>query len=438
MKQVMDGFDPSGLRSVNSTEHVMRQEILAFSGLERGQRKSSLLALVKQAGPAIGVSEQSLYLLDQLLAYSKECDWEAGRRPIVWPSNERLCDALGIAKRTLQYRLKALRDEGLIVATYSDQERRHGRRGPDGHIISASGFDLSPIAVRAAEFERAATALREARQRRKAFRRRRTIAHKAIRMIVASALDVGLDRDTWLAIARQGEDTIAEGHRTSDMTLLERVVFSLESLQADAESHFQTEVQAMVAESVDNSVCESVDIVDETNEIAPEGAKSCTPYTTTNELILNKLSTVGSRTQSSGKVSSSGHQHVADCIDPIEETIEKYKVSPSLVASSSRFFSGFLPKGKDIDWIDIAEAGDKLHGLCGISKDAWAESLRTLGREQSAILVAIVLAKRNEIRSKGGYFRGMVRKAKNGELHIGPSLYAIRDRLDESKKTMPK
>ena len=61
--------------------------------------------------------------------------------------------------------------------------------------------------------------------------------------------------------------------------------------------------------------------------------------------------------------------------------------------------------------------------------DAWQQGMRILGAEASAVAIAIILAKKQEIRSKGGYFRGMVRAAQRGDLNLGPTVYAIHDQL---------
>jgi replication initiation protein RepC len=48
-----------------------------------------------------------------------------------------------------------------------------------------------------------------------------------------------------------------------------------------------------------------------------------------------------------------------------------------------------------------------------------------MGRYQAATAVAVIAAKRETIRSPGGYFRGMIGRAQNGELHLSNSLWGL-------------
>ena len=80
------------------------------------------------------------------------------------------------------------------------------------------------------------------------------------------------------------------------------------------------------------------------------------------------------------------------------------------------------------DWREIVDAADYLRGELGISKSLWGEACVTMGREPAAIAVAIVSAKPAEhFRSTpGGYFHGMVAKAKTGELNLARTIWGLR------------
>jgi replication initiation protein RepC len=54
-----------------------------------------------------------------------------------------------------------------------------------------------------------------------------------------------------------------------------------------------------------------------------------------------------------------------------------------------------------------------------------------MGRYQAAIAVAVIAAKGETIHSPGGYLRGMIDRAQNGELHLSNSLWGLarRERL---------
>ena len=71
-------------------------------------------------------------------------------------------------------------------------------------------------------------------------------------------------------------------------------------------------------------------------------------------------------------------------------------------------------------WPAIVDAADWLRGELGVSKSLWGAACVAMGREEAAIAVAILSAKpAGHFRSSpGGYFHGMVAKAKAGELNL--------------------
>jgi replication initiation protein RepC len=81
-------------------------------------------------------------------------------------------------------------------------------------------------------------------------------------------------------------------------------------------------------------------------------------------------------------------------------------------------------------WPDVVDAADWLRGELGVSKPLWGEACLAMGREEAAIAVAIVSAKpTGHFRSSpGGYFHGMVAKAKAGELNLARTIWGLRAR----------
>ena len=79
-------------------------------------------------------------------------------------------------------------------------------------------------------------------------------------------------------------------------------------------------------------------------------------------------------------------------------------------------------------WPDIVDAADWLRHDLGVSKSLWGEACLTMGRELAAVALAIVSTKEPEHfrTTPGGYFHGMVAKAKAGELHLDRTVWAWR------------
>jgi replication initiation protein RepC len=57
-----------------------------------------------------------------------------------------------------------------------------------------------------------------------------------------------------------------------------------------------------------------------------------------------------------------------------------------------------------------------------------------MGRYQAAAAIAVIAAKRDQIRSPGGYLRGMTDRARDGELYLIRSLWGLAQR-DRSRGT---
>jgi replication initiation protein RepC len=79
-------------------------------------------------------------------------------------------------------------------------------------------------------------------------------------------------------------------------------------------------------------------------------------------------------------------------------------------------------------WREIVDAADWLRHDLDVSKSLWGEACLAMGREEAAIALAIVSAKPGgHFRtSPGGYFHGMVAKAKAGELDLGRTIWGLR------------
>jgi replication initiation protein RepC len=79
-------------------------------------------------------------------------------------------------------------------------------------------------------------------------------------------------------------------------------------------------------------------------------------------------------------------------------------------------------------WPEIVDAADWLRGELGVSKSLWGEACIAMGREQAAIAIAIVSAKPGAYfrSTPGGYFHGMVAKARTGELNLARTVWGLR------------
>jgi replication initiation protein RepC len=76
----------------------------------------------------------------------------------------------------------------------------------------------------------------------------------------------------------------------------------------------------------------------------------------------------------------------------------------------------------------LADAADWLRYDLDVSRPLWGEACLAMGREQAAIELAVVSTEdpAHFRTTPGGYFHGMVAKAKVGELNLDRTLWAMR------------
>ena len=77
------------------------------------------------------------------------------------------------------------------------------------------------------------------------------------------------------------------------------------------------------------------------------------------------------------------------------------------------------------NWDDLHRAAALMRPMVGISENAWNVAQKNLGPLPAVAALALIYDKydRGEIKSPGGYLRGIVAKALDGELHLERSFY---------------
>ncbi len=76
-------------------------------------------------------------------------------------------------------------------------------------------------------------------------------------------------------------------------------------------------------------------------------------------------------------------------------------------------------------WRDLATTAAVVRKGIGVSSDAWAQALEVLGEHDTAIVIAAILQRGEDIKSAGGYLRVLTAKARAGEFSLGPVLMAL-------------
>lgn len=112
--------------------------------------KASLFEANRLCCRVLNLPSSCRFVLDQLCASYGGQAIEG--RIIVWPSNRWLEERTGISERTIRFAIRRLIEKGVILAKDSPNGKRYARRGTDGQVHTAYGFDLTPILSRVSEF----------------------------------------------------------------------------------------------------------------------------------------------------------------------------------------------------------------------------------------------------------------------------------------------
>ena len=411
---------PSLLRAVRTAE--------GFDGLPEGVTvPGQLLAAFKAAAPRLGLSPRLVHAVDWLFRFTQPQDWGRGGRPIVWPSASLQQDALGLSESRVKALNRALIEVGVITMKDSPNGKRYGVRDRAGRITEAYGFDLSPIAARHVEFVRLADEARAERAEMGRLRRRATIARNGITQILETAAEYGFQGEEWTSLARDCRHlakALRKVERPEEMAL---GVESLERRQRTARERLEILLSSAV-----EGVPEEVD----SGPLGPENRPHQYTYKPSPDpkpdtVIADEgcSAPVGAAVPVQATPVPPAEQQETKPAKPARTDGTVLRLSTDELVRLAPRLRGYLATPAPT-WPDVVDAADWLRGELGVSKPLWGEACLAMGREEAAIAVAIVSAKpAGHFRSSpGGYFHGMVAKAKAGELNLARTIWGLRAR----------
>jgi replication initiation protein RepC len=380
----------------------------SFAGLPDGvTAHGQLLAAFKAAAPRLGLSTRLVHAVDWLFKYTQPADWERGGRPIVWPSALLQQEALGLSETQAKRLNRCLIEAGLVTMKDSPNGKRYGKRDPKGRIVEAYGFDLSPLAARYAEFVRLAEEGRAEREAMGRLRRRATIARKGIVQILETAGDYALEGEEWGTLERDAQAIVQALKRAERPDDMEVGVTSLEQRQRAARARLE-----MLLKDVKKT---------------PSGVENephqytynPNPYPSQDTVIASKTSSEAAEPFVSQSPESEPQKR--------PEKGSAHGVRPDELMRLAPRLRSYLRRPNPT-WPEIIDAADWLRHDLDVSKSLWGDACVTMGRDLAAVALAIVSTKDPEHfrTTPGGYFHGMVQKAKAGELHLERTVWALR------------
>jgi replication initiation protein RepC len=411
---------PTGFRRLTPGLLKVDRTAESFAGLPDGvAMHGQLLAAFKAAAPRLGLSPRVVHAVDWLFRFTQPQDWGRGGRPIVWPSSSMQQESLGLSETRVKAINRVLIETGLITMRDSPNGKRYGRRDGKGNIVEAYGFDLSPIAMRYGEFVRLAAEAKAERDEMRRLRRRATIARNGIAQILETAAEYGFQGEEWTRLARDTRD-ITRALRTVERP--EEVALGVDNLERR---------QRSARERLENLLIRVPVTASETVNPDPLGAENG-PHQHTYKPSLHPEQDTVIASEEEG--SAGGEDRASQPATVQRQPPEKgrvLKLHPDELVRLAPRLRPYLRRA-DPTWPEIIDAAGWLRSDLDVSKSLWGEACITMGREQAAIAIAIVSTKDPEHfrTTAGGYFHGMVTKAKSGELNLDRTLWGMRRAMD--------
>lgn len=421
------------------TPGLLQAEQHARAGEQLAIPKSQAIVAAKKIAAAIGLKAQDLLLLDTFGALTQSQDWEQGRRPIVWVSNNFLLEQTGFSLPTLRRHIRRLCEAGVISMKDSPNGKRWGKRDDEGYITEAYGFDLAPLAARTAEFEALYAHLQEERQFSASLRNTITVTRRLIRAKIEKALESNL-RGPWRDLQEEFAMMLTElpGRSVATERLL-NYVDTIRALKERVDIAFEAAFDWPEESDAKSSTQEPStvsNVVPFSKNLIPTSLENDTHILTTND-----LNSVTSNCYEAKNVASTPpDKQPTEQFDSAEDDLDRdswttqgkkgksteVELSTVMVAcpefaTMARAMLGGYVK----NWDELHRAAGMLRPSLGISEHAWNVSQKNLGPHVAAAAMALIYEKTTagEVASAGGYLRGMVEKALQGNLHLERSFY---------------
>ena len=376
-----------------------------------GPSRGEVLSAFRRAVPALGIV-QLRDLIELLMSRSFPQDWTGRHRPMVWPSNDWLCARLNIREGRLKELISLAFERKLIAMREAGNGHRRGERekGEGGQIISAFGFDLSPLAARYAEFLSLASGF----EVREATARRLKAELSSLRRDLLTLTDLGeltaQDIADWKDIAFRARQIAGQGRNHKDTEILQLLIEQLTAMK---------DTTRVLLEPTNPT---------EAPESDPWGSVEQPLYTTTNESNYIKKDALADGKEELGP---SAVQPTVKLMEPLRG----FLVTPALILKIAPQFRDLIPTARP-SYREITDAAWHVCHHLSISQDTWGDACLTLGRWEATAAVAAVAGRHaaGEVRSPNGLLRRMVVLYGMGELRLDRTLRGLMARCTNSPR----
>ena len=402
----------AGHRRVDERTAATDQLAHAFDGLPEDVSHRQVLTMFKRAAPYLGIPPRLVHAIDTLMSWSRAIDWSDGQRPIVFPSNEKLTQKLGIGVRQLQKMLTSAARYGLLTHRDSANGNRIGARGKDGRLIYAYGIDLSPLGARYREFLQTANEGSAADLRIELLRKRLTAARRRIRSLAQLVEDEMIEEIDAATAVEIAQLATRQMRQVRDESLL---VGCVEQIEARADE---------LGKSV-TAAFELMNTSKEKEKDSPSGVPEDTHNTTTKQPKTAKAEYSSGYSKKSSRLGYDVRDQQPQT--EVEADLAKHGVDPEFIAAVVPEF--ILSHSQQPTWGVLIGTAERLVEQTAIHRNVWHEACRLMGQKGAAASVLATAHKhlRGDVDRPGAYLRGMNKHAASGLLNLGRTFHGLKD-----------
>ncbi|HWT62210.1 MAG TPA: plasmid replication protein RepC [Ochrobactrum sp.] len=330
----------------------------------------------------IGISDRSLAVLSALLSFYPENTLVETSALVVFPSNKQLAlRAHGMADATLRRHLAALVEAGIITRQDSPNGKRYARRSKSGELKVAFGFSLAPLLARADEFEAAAEQVKSEKIALREIREQLTLLRRDISKLLDYAIEASLV-GPWDALKVEFRAVVDSIPRRAEMIELATLVAKLH------------EIRGSVDKTLNNN----------------QKVQNLSDNESQNERQLNESKPDSHFDRPDFHFDKNvANSDTAATTTTAETTIES-SISLDLVLRACPEISAYA-SGRISQWEHLMATAEKVRSFIGIDTKLYQMALKMLGRQNTAITIAYLLQRYNDIRSVSGYLRILTEKA---------------------------
>ncbi len=403
------------------TPAILASARLAMANDIPESTKAEVAILLKKAAPILGIDGSTYHIMDILIGLSRADDWAGTNRPIVAISNAKLAEYTGRSERQVTRCIRRLVEAGVIAYRDSPTGRRFVYRDKDGDISKGYGLDFTPARVRLHELK---ALVEDFQARLNSEQEARRIVSRTSRAIVDACAAYPEHAAAWhselhglkeLGLDKEGEAEALEAMHA-------RIILAVTEEYVPRKMSGEGDISVM---SIINTTPQ--------NSLESKKKRARSNERELNTKLTGRTAAGISAEKKSAAVQPESHPPVrkksAGTVDEIQSQVLA-SVSVGLVRSACSQACEMV--GAEIrNWPELAAAASTMRLMIGLSEAGWLDGTARVGRFAAAAILATVLEKAarspDQITSPGGYFRAMIDRAVEGNLHLEKSLFGLAD-----------